>query len=244
MKRKMLRGLVVLILLLITAGVFLLTQRDTDTEPNIVFDPPSDEVIKRIPADIAERNAQAETTDAVKPPPPGKTFEGGGHWHGDEWHDAPHIKKRVVPDVIPEPIVTKQKTEPMPDNPVAALREYMAQKGHWSAEWIPDFPSGDTEAAQMSWNILRMLQHRDAGNTHYDGPVSGLAEDVLEMQQHYTPPKTPRAFAMMKLTWAFLDTPIGNPEHFKVWQKETNNAKAHFIDNICNLHHHKHCSGR
>ncbi|MDE0636170.1 MAG: hypothetical protein OXI43_10025 [Candidatus Poribacteria bacterium] len=22
--------------------------------------------------------------------PPGKSFEGGGHWHGDEWHDAPH----------------------------------------------------------------------------------------------------------------------------------------------------------
>lgn len=27
----------------------------------------------------------------IKAPPPGKTFEGGGHWHGDEWHDSPHI---------------------------------------------------------------------------------------------------------------------------------------------------------
>lgn len=25
-----------------------------------------------------------------RPPPPGKSFEGGGHWQGDEWHDAPH----------------------------------------------------------------------------------------------------------------------------------------------------------
>ncbi len=31
----------------------------------------------------------ANTHNTAKPPPPGAAH--GGHWHGDEWHDAPHI---------------------------------------------------------------------------------------------------------------------------------------------------------
>ena len=46
-------------------------------------------------SEAALKNVQ-DFTDNSNPrksenrPPPGKSFEGGGHWHGDEWHDEPH----------------------------------------------------------------------------------------------------------------------------------------------------------
>lgn len=37
-----------------------------------------------------------------KPPPPGKTFDGGGHWHAQEWHDSPHVTSS--PNISPSDI--------------------------------------------------------------------------------------------------------------------------------------------
>ena len=50
------------------AGIFYVINRDTDTEPDVVFEPPSDEVIEQIQTDIAERDAQ----DADKTPCSGR----------------------------------------------------------------------------------------------------------------------------------------------------------------------------
>ena len=59
MNRKRIGGIIFLIVLIGIAGVFYMIQRSTDTEPDVVFEPPSPEVIQKIKDDIAERNAQA-----------------------------------------------------------------------------------------------------------------------------------------------------------------------------------------
>ena len=68
----------------------MFTQQDTDTEPNVIFEPPSPEVLQQIKDDIAARNAQ----DAVKPPPSGETAE-TGYWHGDHWHRTAPVETPV-----------------------------------------------------------------------------------------------------------------------------------------------------
>ncbi|MDE0636839.1 MAG: hypothetical protein OXI43_13460 [Candidatus Poribacteria bacterium] len=64
--------------------------------------------IKQLRQEAANSLKQIETNTAKpviveqednRPPPPGKSFEGGGHWHGDEWHDAPHT---ADPEVVME----------------------------------------------------------------------------------------------------------------------------------------------
>ena len=54
MRRKLYWGVAVFIVILFTAGVFLLTQRNIDMEPDVVYEPPSPEVIQKIKDDIAE----------------------------------------------------------------------------------------------------------------------------------------------------------------------------------------------
>lgn len=47
----------------------------------------------------------AGTHNTAKPPPPGAAP--GGHWHGDEWHDAPHVPPPKI-----KRIRTKTNTRP------------------------------------------------------------------------------------------------------------------------------------
>ncbi len=103
MRRKMYWGIAVLIVILFTVGVFLLTQRNIDMEPDVVFEPPSPEVIQKIKDDIAERNAQ----EAAKPPPPGASPN--GHWHDGVWHNEPHVveKQDALPTELPSSFQTK-----------------------------------------------------------------------------------------------------------------------------------------
>lgn len=71
-------------------GAVVFTQQRADTGPNVVFEPPSPEVLQRIKDSVAARNAQ----DTVKPPPPGETEE-SGYWHGDHWHRTAPVETSV-----------------------------------------------------------------------------------------------------------------------------------------------------
>ncbi len=85
MKKRMIWGLGVLMLLVI-AGVFLLVRQNTDTEPKKVYNPPSDEVLQKIRDDLAARRAQ----EAAKPQSPKENPE-TGHRHADgTWHEGTH----------------------------------------------------------------------------------------------------------------------------------------------------------
>ena len=106
MRRKMYWGIAVFIVILFTVGVFLLTQRNVDMEPDVVYEPPSPEVIQKIKDDIAERNAQG----AAKPPPPGET-ETSGYWHGDHWHKTqlPPLQGKKLSNSPEKPDITEEE---------------------------------------------------------------------------------------------------------------------------------------
>ena len=42
--------------------------------------------------ELVELQNKVNSQSDNRQPPPGKTFENGGHWHGDEWHDDPHTE--------------------------------------------------------------------------------------------------------------------------------------------------------
>ncbi len=90
MNRNILRGIVVLIVLLGIAGVFLLIDKDTETET--VYNPPSEEEWQKIRQDLAAQKAQ----DAAKAQSPEENRE-KGHRHADGiWHAEPHKDLPVV----------------------------------------------------------------------------------------------------------------------------------------------------
>lgn len=90
MKRKMYWALAAFGITLVGVAVFVIQHEITTTRQ-----------LKKELAEanklLEERNTQQEMqkviyvdNDVKRPPPPGKSFENGGHWHGDQWHDTPH----------------------------------------------------------------------------------------------------------------------------------------------------------
>ena len=78
MRKKMIWGIATLIVLLIGVSAVMF-MRNTDTEPKAGY----------IDVEPSKDN-----------PPPAE--QDGGHWHGDEWHDAPHpnVKSNEMPSSI------------------------------------------------------------------------------------------------------------------------------------------------
>ena len=83
MNRKIYWGLAVLIVLLIGATVFVVIKDQAE--------------MRQLEKEFAEAEKPVKVRDKPSQPiadnrlpPPGKSFEGGGHWHDGEWHDAPH----------------------------------------------------------------------------------------------------------------------------------------------------------
>ena len=81
MRKKMIWGLFAFIILLIgVSAVLLMWNTDnTDTEPKVVY---------------------KDVEPSIENPPPAEQV--GGHWHGGEWHDAPHpnAKSNEMPSSI------------------------------------------------------------------------------------------------------------------------------------------------
>ena len=155
MRRKLYWGIAVLIVILFTAGVFLLTQRNIDMEPDVVFEPPSPEVIQRIKDDLAERHAQ----DAAKPPPPGASPN--GHWHDGVWHDEPHDTPAQVQRAQP---VREISAEDMPSaSELAAYHKYMKEMLPGRIEQVRNL----RDALQKSYDLSLRLYQRDPDNEAY-----------------------------------------------------------------------------
>lgn len=75
MNNKLFIGSIILIVLIIGAGIFVYFKNHSD--------------ISKLEQKLAEAKA-VNSGQSVRPPPPGKSFENGGHWHNGEWHDASH----------------------------------------------------------------------------------------------------------------------------------------------------------
>ncbi|MDE0634690.1 MAG: hypothetical protein OXI43_02385 [Candidatus Poribacteria bacterium] len=100
MSRKTIWGFAALIILLIAAGGFIYWQWSTVQQMK--------EQAAQDDKLLEEENkpeVTAETPIDFTKPPPGKTFEGGGHWHNGEWHDAPHTTPASTEESSVEPHV-------------------------------------------------------------------------------------------------------------------------------------------
>ena len=97
MNKKLLGGIIVLVVLIGIVGVFLLIGQNTDTEPKKVYNPPSKEVMQKIRDDLAARKAQEAATPQSQV---AKTET--GHRHADgTWHEGTHdtpVAEKVASD--------------------------------------------------------------------------------------------------------------------------------------------------
>ena len=150
MRRKLYWGIAVLIIILFAAGVFLLTQPNTDPEPDVVFEPLSPEVIQKIEDDIAEQHAQ----DAAKPPPGASP---NGHWHNGVWHDTPAQVQRKRP-------VREISAEDMPSaSELAVYHKYMKEMLPGRIEQIRNL----RDALLKSYDLSLRLYQRNPDNETY-----------------------------------------------------------------------------
>lgn len=97
--------------------------------------------------------------------PEGDTSQ-GGHVHADgTWHDEPHeTPVRSTTAALREPVAPRgdgvAASEPamqltyhaelLKSDPVEALRQQGKERGHWSADYLPDFPLDDMEAMELA----------------------------------------------------------------------------------------------
>ena len=104
MKNKLYWGLGILIVLLIGAFVFVMVNEYAENDQI--------EAESKETENLADSNNHREAEN--RPPPPGKSFEGGGHWHGDEWHDAPHEPTEQAVQPIVKTIESDQAKKDKP----------------------------------------------------------------------------------------------------------------------------------
>ncbi len=105
-----------------------------------------------------ERQKQQPTTQApvVEQPPQ------DGHFHADgTFHAESHAPVEVVGTVDPsEATAAVDPSQPamaltyhaelLKSDPVEALRQQGKERGHWSADYLPDFPPDDMEAMEIA----------------------------------------------------------------------------------------------
>lgn len=152
MNKKIVGGLVVLIVLLSSIGCYLLTQRNTDTEPEVVLGEETKQLLK-------DKEKQPTAQDAVKPSPPGKTKESGHR------HKEPHaeVENGTPPEVVP----TENTDSPLPPLPPSSVPEdipehlkllpEMVNEYYYDFEDEPPAFEPPLEVAERFINILKEI---------------------------------------------------------------------------------------
>lgn len=224
MRNKLYWGLGVLAVLLIGVALGLLI-RPTNKETITIYRgdiEPSKEVVDQMRHKISKQKPTARPGYKIVP-------------HGDHYHEVPISENPVFQDApVSQPAVPKTESEPktqtgalpyttpmLETDPAGALRQQSADRGHWSAQWIPTFPPDDTEALTMARDVFILVAHVSRGNKYYDGPAASAWENVEAMQDKYLYAYGQRKDDIFRLTWPLLDTPPFDPETFGVmgWKK-------------------------
>ena len=208
--RKYWIGLTVFLVAIVGVGLYYLQTR-----------PPKDPIVIYKPVEPIEK----PTTEA----PVGDTSQ-GGHRHADgTWHEVPHEAPVEPPSTdvgeTPAPVATSTRTGPLTyhaellaSNPVEALRAQAEERGHWSARWIPPFPSDDHEAAALARTFYHIVYYRSTGEIDAPKGQQVWSENSILMDTviEYSPP---RSSDLLKLSWAILqagdiDTAFFRPSNF------------------------------
>ena len=199
MNRKMLGGIIVLIVLLGIAGVFLLIQHDRADIKQETAEPD-----KR----VEDENKQQ--SQVSKPKPEQENLPR----HVTQPVPAP--KTHTGPPTYAGPLTFHK--ELLETNPVEALRLQAEERGHWSAEHIPPFPPDDTEAQKYARSIYLINYYVSIGDE--SNPILGRAirahqsqNRAIDDQFPVAEPLTARDSDLWRLTWTLTDagkiTPYG-----------------------------------
>ena len=158
MNRKTYWGIAALIVILIAAGGFIFYQLLTvqqmkeqlAEERKLLEEREKPEVVTQMPIDYTK-------------PPPGKSFEGGGHWHNGEWHDAPHTNTVEAgaqhapfePDdtwrLYPDNVWRKKGEQPIPNTVPPELK-------------LPEDVFSDAYAEGVKKLVQAYVEYKNAGD--------------------------------------------------------------------------------
>ncbi len=160
----------------------------------------------------------------------------GGHTHADgTWHAGAHDAPVEPPSRIESdtPAGTSPTGESptgltyhaklLASNPAAALREQSKERGHWSGDYLPDFPPDDTEAMA----IARAEYHQHYYGDTPEGRTAAATVNRLirAMQERYPVNLYGFSYAdfdvrarrsdLMMLTWPSLDYSSERIENYR-----------------------------
>ena len=133
--------LFVLLISIVAVGLYFL-RTDVPDEPILIV----------TPVDVEKSPAKAPVGDTSQ----------GGHFHADgTWHGEPHAPIEVPAEADPSKatgavnssqpaMALTYHAELLKSDPVEALRQQGKERGHWSADYLPDFPLDDTEAMEIA----------------------------------------------------------------------------------------------
>lgn len=145
MNKRIIWGIGFLMLLIGIAVVFLLIPKDTDIKSDL-------ELSDRTKKLLEEGSKQQVSTDETGKLP-GKSFEGGGHWHDGEWHAEPH---RATTDTAMTSQTQPELSEAEIKARVKALREQ--QLAEYRSKWGEN-PSTDGSYQHFRDNHGNVVRH-------------------------------------------------------------------------------------
>ena len=172
MSKKMFWGLGALIILLISAGGFIFWQL---SEMQQLKEEAA--AAEKILEEEKKPEVTAETPTDFTKPPPGKTFEGGGHWHNGEWHDAPHTNTveagaqhaSFEPDdtwrLYPDNVWRKKGEQPIPNTVPLDMK-------------LPEDVFSDAYTEGVKKLVQAYVEYRRAGNIIRSLRIRGEIQEV------------------------------------------------------------------
>ena len=220
MTRRMYWGIAVLIILLGTAAFFFIKSEMEFAK-----------YMKETEAELAKYKEPLEKQKGH--------YHADGTFHHEEDPNADHAPSVEVPKIkpsvkppkktsdVPKPKPKKLYTGPLTfhaellkTNPVKALRLQQEERGHWSAEWIPPFPTDDTEAQEFAranylrkYYVLTFGKKLDTPEYEKEAKEFDKALEISRQMRKtiMSYPYGARSCDLLKLTWISLDTPPSYP---------------------------------
>ena len=195
MKKQMIWGLAILILLLGAAAVYIILDQHAELrqlEQDVVD---ADKLLERHNKQKAQLPTEKETPiDTQHPQTP--------HRHADGSFHDPSAQPSQVSQTDTSPLTFHE--ELLKTNPVKALHLQSEERGHWSARWIPPFPPDDQEAAAIARNIYISAYYKSRGEM--DTPKSQQLREEYMSHLHAIMeyPLSTRRSDLLKLTWTIL----------------------------------------
>ena len=209
MRNKLFWGLGILIVLLIGTFVFVMVKDQSEIR-QLETDLADVQKKSEIHNEAANTPKEEDISD-VKPPP----AEPGFKWvrHGDHWDKIPvgQREKIVEPVKPPNTGPLTYHEELLETNPVKALRLQAEERGHWSAEHIPPFPSDDKEAQEYARSVYLMNYYESIGMVDTPIHLKAVRAYLSQMNTISEYPNSARRKDLWRITWSRTEAGVITP---------------------------------